>query len=101
VLSRPETIRMMQEAHAEAFHQGAGHIVQDLHLSARTWNFEVEAIRCRTTIHVGADDSQVPPAAGKWLATQIPNARLREYPRQGHYVHYAAAREILQGIVIP
>ncbi len=97
----PGRLAMREAAHAEAFAQGARHIVSDLRLSALPWDFDARAIRCPTVIHVGAEDLQVPPQASRWLAAQIPGARLLEYPQQGHYLHFANAREVLREIVIP
>ncbi|MDX2270003.1 MAG: alpha/beta hydrolase [Bryobacter sp.] len=98
ILLAEDKLAQLEAAHAEAFRQGVRHIVHDLRLSARPWDFTPAGIAVPTFVHVGLRDRQVPPAAGLWLAETIAQAQLFRYPDEGHYLGHRQARNILEAI---
>ncbi len=55
----------------------------DLALIAE-WGFDLASIRVPVAIWHGGDDRMVPLAHGRWLASQVPDARQRLQPEEGH-----------------
>lgn len=99
-LGREDCLQQFEAAHAEAFRQGVRHIVYDLRMSARPWDFQPADIVVPTWIHVGSGDRQVPPEASRWLGKVIPRANLKEHPEEGHYLGYRYGREILEQVLV-
>jgi len=48
------------------------------------WGFELSQIAAPVTIWQGGEDKIIPVAHAEWLAANIPGARLRLYPEEGH-----------------
>ncbi|MDT9001072.1 alpha/beta hydrolase [Paucibacter sp. APW11] len=69
---------------AEAYRQGIGAAMAEAALIAGPRGFELQQIRQTVHIHQGAFDRHVPPAMGRYLAAQLPAARLFEYADEGH-----------------
>lgn len=56
---------------------------------------EVAAITAPTLILWGEEDRLIPLAAGQWLATTMPNATLKAYPKIGHLPQEEAVTQTL------
>jgi pimeloyl-ACP methyl ester carboxylesterase len=58
------------------------------------WGFDLAAITVPVTIWQGGQDRFVPPQNGKWLAANVPGAKLRFFEDEGHMSlfdrHYGA-----------
>jgi pimeloyl-ACP methyl ester carboxylesterase len=50
----------------------------------RDWGFDLTAITPPVSIWQGAEDRMVPYAHGKWLAANVPGARVHLEPAEGH-----------------
>jgi pimeloyl-ACP methyl ester carboxylesterase len=98
ILNSPETLERFAQSHAESMRQGVRHIIEDLLLYRRPWDFSHDSIVCPTRIWVGTADVQVPPECSKWLAKRISGATLTEYPGEAHYIAHRHADEILRDL---
>lgn len=98
ILDHPHILDRFAKSHEASMQQGVRHIIEDLQLYRSRWDFEQRIIQCPTRIWVGSEDIQVPAECSRWLAKQIPNATLREYPGEAHYLAYRHADEILAAI---
>lgn len=69
---------------AEAYQQGIGGAMREAQLIGSPRPYALQAIT--TPVHVlqDAHDRHVPPTMGRYLAAQLPNGRLHEYPDEGH-----------------
>ena len=68
----------------EFFRQGADAYVEDHTINGGDWGDLLPRLRRPTRIWQGDDDSNVPAAATRWLADQIPGAELTLLPGAGH-----------------
>jgi pimeloyl-ACP methyl ester carboxylesterase len=58
------------------------------------WGFELDQVTPPATVWQGGQDRMSPGAHGRYLASHLPNARLRFFPEDGHaslWRHYDAA----------
>ncbi|HSS33994.1 MAG TPA: alpha/beta hydrolase [Solirubrobacterales bacterium] len=66
----------------------------------KDWGFDLDQITVPVTIWQGGKDLMVPPQNGKWLAANVPGAKLKFFPEEGHLSmidrHYG---EILDDLV--
>lgn len=69
---------------AEAYRQEGEGPVDDARVYAGSWGFALRDIRVPTVIWQGLLDNTAVPAMGRYLASEIPNARLIELPGEGH-----------------
>jgi pimeloyl-ACP methyl ester carboxylesterase len=50
----------------------------------RYWGFDLTRIDVPVTVWIAGQDLMVPPAHGNWLAANVPNAKARIEPDEGH-----------------
>lgn len=68
----------------EAFRQGSDAYVEDHTIVGGPWSSLLPRLTRPTRIWQGEDDNNVPAPATRWLAEQIPGARLTLLPAGGH-----------------
>lgn len=93
VLQSPPTKAIFTANLRAAFQQGSQGGVADLQAAVQGWGFELTKIAALHLWH-GDNDGVVPHSHSQWLARQIPSARLKIIPGEGHFslpVHYAEA----------
>jgi pimeloyl-ACP methyl ester carboxylesterase len=83
-------------AAVEAMRPGPAGIADELPLFlGRKWGFSPTDVRIPTWLWYGAADTVAPVQMGRYLATVLPDARLIEYPDEGHMIYVSHWREML------
>jgi len=59
-------------AFTEGVRTGADGIVDDYLALLKPWGFDLAEVTCPTTVMVAQEDTNVPPAHGRWLAERLP-----------------------------
>jgi pimeloyl-ACP methyl ester carboxylesterase len=59
------------------------------------WGFEPEEIGVPVCVFQGGDDELVPADWGATLADRIPQATLRTYPGEGHFIALTRSDDVL------
>jgi len=96
VLREGDTARILNQTIADAMQRGAPGARRDLSLYTHDWRLDLASINRPIRIWHGEADGTVPIGHARWLAAQLPQARLTELPGEGHYsVPIRYAREIL------
>ena len=67
----------------------------ELRLVSRPWGVPVGEIRVPTSVWHGEQDRTAPIGMGRWLASTIPGARGRWFPRDSHFLAFTRWREVL------
>jgi pimeloyl-ACP methyl ester carboxylesterase len=65
------------------------------------WEVDLSAIRCPVLLWYGTDDRFAPPAHGRWLAENVPHARLAMREGEGHFGIYEHLGEMLTALTEP
>ena len=64
---------------------GAAGPATDLKLFSRPWDISLKSIEAPTRVWLGTEDRNVPQAAARRIATEVPFAQLTLLDRQGHF----------------
>jgi len=76
-LDAPEPVGgMLRQAFREAFRQGLDGYVDDLAAHFGDQGYELGSVTVPTWLLAAEDDRQVPPGHARWLAEQLPDARV-------------------------
>ena len=65
------------------------------------WDIDLTAIGCPVLLWYGSDDRFAPPAHGRWLAGNVPHARLVMRDGEGHFGIYDHLGEMLDALTEP
>jgi pimeloyl-ACP methyl ester carboxylesterase len=88
-----------QEDFREALRQGGGAAVRDLVVGQRgAREAAVADLAVDTVLVHGTDDTNVPIGLARWIAAQVPSARLTEIPGGGHLSPLAEPEVILDEV---
>ncbi len=69
--------------------------VEEYHAFVAPWGFAPEEVPVPVVLHHGDADQLVPPAWAEELARRIPDARVRRYPGEGHFIVVTRRAEVL------
>ena len=84
----------------ETLRQGARPLQQDVALMISPWDFQPHDIRVPVLIWQGGLDTDATPAMARYLAEQIPNARLTFFEEEGHMSLFAKhVQDVLSAVV--
>ncbi len=84
----------------EAFRRGEQGGLLDLRLASRGWGFQLSQVPIVVNLWFGGKDLNVPPAAGRYLASALPRSEARFYPDEGHLsLFFNRFEEILTGLL--
>ncbi len=84
-LVRPETILAFQRVIPEQAVNGVGGSVDDTLAFVTDWGFSLSSIRVPVLLTYGDDDTSLPVAHGRFLATAVPDALVIETTGGGHF----------------
>lgn len=100
VLGLPGRIEAFLASMREAFRQGEVGVWTDLRVISRPWGFDLSDVPMVMNLWFGGQDRNVPPAAGRYLASAFGRSEARYYPEEGH-VSLLSDRyeEILSGLI--
>jgi pimeloyl-ACP methyl ester carboxylesterase len=84
IVRRPEVRRLLIADLTEAFRHGSDGAAWDIVLLGRPWGFPLREISTEVHLWQGEADTLVPPAMGRYLASQLPNCHTRMLPGEGH-----------------
>ena len=102
LLQRPEIRDGFTACFVEACRQGTAGPALDVKLIAQPWGIDLSAMRVPTFLWHGELDRNVPVAAGRHLASAIPNCRATFYPREAHLsLPFNHQEEILRALATP
>ncbi len=102
VLANPETNAVLNRTIADAMRNGAPGARRDLYLYTHDWDIAFQQIDLPIRLWHGQADGTVPIDHARWYAEQLPNARLTEFPDEGHYsVPFRYSRAILAELIKP
>lgn len=79
----------------EATRQGLAGMFEDALAFAARWPFPIDAVRCPVSLWHGDLDGNAPPAMGRWLARNLPDATLTEWPDAAHFEVFRRPVEVL------
>jgi len=65
------------------------------------WDVDLSAIRCPVLLWYGTEDRFAPPAHGRWLAENLPDARLVMREGEGHFGIMEHLGEMLDALTAP
>jgi pimeloyl-ACP methyl ester carboxylesterase len=89
--------RFLRDAR-ETLRRNAAALLRDVVLAARSWGFDVGAVRVPAFVWHGLEDVYAPPAMAKFLAATIPGARAWLYAGEGHLLMFDRWPEILRAL---
>jgi len=101
VVRRPEVREVLGADIAEAFRQGSRGAALDVVLLGRPWGFRLDTITSEVLLWQGEDDTLVPSAMGRHLASKISNCRATFFPGEGHLLVVDHMPEIVQAFTAP
>jgi len=84
-LQRPETVQAFRRIIPEQAINGVGGSVDDTLAFLKSWGFDLTSIRVPVLVTYGDDDTSLPVAHGRFLATAIPDALVIETTGGGHF----------------
>jgi pimeloyl-ACP methyl ester carboxylesterase len=84
IVRRPEVREILIADITDAFRQDSRGAAWDIVLLGRPWGFALREIKPEVHLWQGEADTLVPPAMGRYQASQIPRSHLRLFPGQGH-----------------
>ena len=84
-LADPKVRDAFARSLSEAFRQGARGTARDVVIYSRPWGFSLGEIATPVHLWHGELDVVVPAGMARYLEREIPNARARYYPDEGHF----------------
>ncbi|RDW90941.1 hypothetical protein BP5796_02106 [Coleophoma crateriformis] len=92
-----EAIQGLVQITREIFRQGSAKgYVEDSKLATKHWGFDLEQVKYSgIRLWYGKLDVNTPPEMGRYMATRLPNAVLKEYEGKSHFTMWDHIEEIL------
>jgi pimeloyl-ACP methyl ester carboxylesterase len=96
-LGSEEAIQGLVKITREIYRQGSSKgYVEDSKLATRHWGFDLEQVEYSgIRFWYGKQDINTPPEMGRYMATRLPNAVLKEYEGKSHFTMWDYIEEIL------
>lgn len=99
--SVPGAIDAMAHGVVDAVAQGLDGLTHDIALQVTPPDFNLADVRRPVTLWYGSLDRSAPPAFGRWIADQLPDARLDVVDGAGHCLLLPRWLDILQALAGP
>jgi pimeloyl-ACP methyl ester carboxylesterase len=100
LLSQKEVARGFVNCFVEATRHGTAGAVVDNGLVSREWGFSLSDVRVPVMLWHGERDDNVPVAAGRYLASALPDCRATFYADEAHLsVWLRRRRDILSALI--
>jgi pimeloyl-ACP methyl ester carboxylesterase len=96
IVSRPEVRDLLMADIIEAFRQGSRGAAWDIVLLGRPWGFSLRDIEPKVHLWQGEADTLVPPAMGRYQASQLKRSHLRLLPGEGHLLIIDRMPDLIQ-----
>lgn len=88
ILRRPHVQASLIRMTEGGLKQGVAGGLADLQIFSQPWDVDFSAVRARTVLWQGTDDSIVPVKAALWLGRQLPDCSIEIVEGFGHYWIY-------------
>jgi pimeloyl-ACP methyl ester carboxylesterase len=99
VALRPEVAEAAMVWLPEAAQRGLDGFAADWLAVRLPWGFDPTEVAVEVDLWYGAQDPDVPPRHGEFLATRLPRPRLTIWPDQGHWGMFSRWGEIVTALV--
>lgn len=76
IITRPEFGERIRRSTQESYRTGVDGWVDDDLVFVKDWGFDLSELTVPTMVWYGVDDTLVPEAHGRWLATHVPGAQV-------------------------
>ena len=96
ILRRPDVRDISLADIKEAFRQGSRGAAWDIVLLGRPWGFSLREIEPEVYLWQGEADTLVPPAMGRYQASQLPHCHFSLLPREGHMLIVDRMTDLMQ-----
>lgn len=98
-ISRPEVRNVCLQSEIEAYRPGLRGFAWDARLLASTWGFALDQIKVPVYIWHGSADNLTSLPMARFMASQIPNARLTVCENEAHLLLFPHWEEILAQLI--
>lgn len=79
---------------------GSDGCVLDAKIITKPWRFDLKSIKAKVRLWNGTADTDTPIHSARWMAAQLPNGSLREFPGDTHFsLFFYRSEEILRDLV--
>jgi pimeloyl-ACP methyl ester carboxylesterase len=100
VLDRSEVIDALGREYAEAFHQGAEGLNQEIGLMRQRWGFALSTIGLPVHLFHGEQDANVPVALAQQVVAELTDPRPRFIEDAAHYWYVDHFGEVLDALTL-
>lgn len=101
IIRRPGVRDLLIADITEAFRQGSAGAAWDIVVLGRPWGFSLREIEPEVYLWQGEADTLVPPAMGRYQASQIPHSHLTLLPGEGHLLIIDRMPDLIQALGDP
>jgi pimeloyl-ACP methyl ester carboxylesterase len=100
MIGEKEKEAMVSELRDAGFNSGAVGIVHEAKMFLGKWRFELKNIEGKVHFWNGTENVDIPVGMARWMAEQVPDSRLKEYPGLMHFsVFHLKSEEILRDLI--
>ncbi|KAJ9662537.1 hypothetical protein H2201_006025 [Coniosporium apollinis] len=85
LLSDPVNFELLLRILREHFRQGAQGFIKDGQIGTKPWGFSLEDVESDVVLWYGTDDVNTPALMGRYMASRLKKAELKEYVGETHW----------------
>ncbi|KAF2477249.1 alpha/beta-hydrolase [Lindgomyces ingoldianus] len=99
LLDEKETERMISDMR-NCLISGSDGYVLDAKTILGPWPFDLRSVKAKVLLWNGTDDTDTPIYMARWMANQLPNGSLREFPGDTHFsIFFCRGEEVLKDLI--